>query len=79
MGQMKFSPPGRMMTSAPAKAPSTSSQRSRDTCSPSMRPASSVMISGTSELMAVKSATGRYCRLPNAKKLLVKSSKPRKS
>jgi hypothetical protein len=47
-----------MMTMAPPKPPTTSSQRTSDTRSPSTVAASSVMASGDSETMDVNSATG---------------------
>ena len=47
--------------SAPAKAPATRAQRSGVTDSFSQVAASSVTSTGVSMLMAVNSATGRYC------------------
>ena len=58
LAQPKASPPGRMMTSVPAKPPATSAQRSGDTCSLSTVAASSVMASGVIITMAVNSPTG---------------------
>ena len=46
MAQPKASPPGRRITSVPAKPPATSAQRSGETCSLSAVAASSVITSG---------------------------------
>jgi hypothetical protein len=56
--QLKASPPGRRMTSVPAKPPVTSAQRSGETCSLSVVAARSVMTSGAISTTEVNSASG---------------------
>ena len=68
-----------MMTSVPAKPPTTSTQRMGLTCSLSAQAASSVMTNGASNTMAVNSPTGMYLRLKKASRLLTNNSKPRES
>ena len=66
-----------MTISAPAKPPATSAQRSGETRSCSSVAASTVTITGVSIVMAVNSATGRYCRPKKPKVELSSRSRPR--
>ena len=65
------------MTSAPAKPPTTSAQRSADTRSCSSHAASSVTITGVSMTIAVNSGTGMCCTPKKLIALVTSNSVPR--
>lgn len=69
--------PGRMTTSAPAKASPTSTQRAGRTRSFSSQAASNVTSTGVSIWIAVNSGTGMYCTPQKLKTLVASSSAPR--
>ncbi|MCY1548967.1 hypothetical protein D9M68_851130 [compost metagenome] len=77
LAQPITSPPGCTTSSAPAKPPHTSTQRSGDTRSRRNSAASSVTTSGVIMTMAVNSPTGMYCRATNEIALTASSKAPR--
>ena len=77
--QPNSAPPGRTMMSVPTKPPATSTQRRRETRSPSSVAASRVTTSGVIMAIAVNSPSGMYFTLRKVNRLVTSSSAPRSS